>query len=192
MDNKKKHLFDVLWVVAGCGLIAYILLTAGYIQSLDGDNIPQTYSFFVYAIRALKNGELPLWNPTVWGGFSSSGNPITESLYPINWLLCWIFYDRDTGLVSYMMITTNQILHLCVYFVGVYCLSLRLHLRRAAACAASIVSLFSMGSLIGITTWVVFLDSVCLMPLAFYFAIGIIQAQKEKRRSYKTGLALGL
>lgn len=192
MDNKKKHLFDVLWVVAGCGLIAYILLTAGYIQSLDGDNIPQTYSFFVYAIRALKNGELPLWNPTVWGGFSSSGNPITESLYPINWLLCWIFYDRDTGLVSYMMITANQILHLCVYFVGVYCLSLRLHLRRAAACAASIVSLFSMGSLIGITTWVVFLDSVCLMPLAFYFAIGIIQAQKEKRRSYKNGFGLGI
>ncbi len=130
---------DFLICTFGFLIIAALLLTNRWISGFDGDGVPQTYSLFVFAFNALKNGELPLWNPSLWGGLPFYAHPITESCYPINWLLCAIFYDANTGLVSHLMTTWNIILHLTGMFVGVYVLCVRCKLSRFSYAVAALI-----------------------------------------------------
>ena len=69
-----------------------MVLKVNWIFSLDGDTAPQTYALYSLVGQTLHEGEIPLWNPNIWGGISNIGSPITEAFYPINWILCYIFY----------------------------------------------------------------------------------------------------
>lgn len=177
--NKITGLVDFVICTIGFVVISVFILTGRWIQSLDGDMVPQTYSLFVYAFNALKNGELPLWNPALWGGLPFYANPITESFYPINWLLCALFYNANTGLVSYLMIAWNLILHLTGMFVGVYVLCVRFKLSRFSSTVAALISVLNMSMMNGsMLTWVVSLDAICYLPWILYFTVGMIEAKE--------------
>ena len=167
-----------------CGIgfvsIAWIILSGRWIQGLDGDTVPQTYSLFVQAIYSLKNGELPLWGSSLWGGMPWFSNPITQAFYPINWLLGAVFYDTETGLVSYKMIAWNQIIHLTIFYVGIYALCRRFSLSRTASVIAAFISVLNMSMMnAAIMTWLITLGGISYAPLILCCAIGIIDAKNE-------------
>ena len=55
---------------------------------LFGDDIHRYFSFlYEFANRAIRNGELPWWNPYILGGIPFLESPKVALLYPPNWLL---------------------------------------------------------------------------------------------------------
>jgi len=56
-------------------------------DALLWDGVAQVYPWRVLLNRALRSGELPLWNPYQYCGYPIVGNGQSEVFYPPNWLL---------------------------------------------------------------------------------------------------------
>jgi len=184
--EKRKYL-DIVCLGTGLGVIWAVVMTAGMVQTLEGDNCPQTYALFVDVARAVHSGSL--WNPYLWGGFPGIGHSITEACYPINWLLCCIFYDADTALVSYAIIPWNLAIHLGVYFIGMYFLVKELKFSRLNAFSTGMMSTLCC-ALFYYRYWVIYLDGFCWLPLIILFSIRLYEA--EPRHRLPNSLALGV
>lgn len=175
----KELLGDILLIITGVGLIIFTVLTTKSVMTLDRDKVPQTYALFVDAAHALhNNNELSLWLPYLWGGGPNIGNFITEAFYPINWILCNLFYDPNTGLVSYAIIPWNSIIHYSIYFIGLYCLIKRIGFSKLNAFATSIMSTLS-SALFMYREWTVSVNGFCYLPLIILFTV-MLYEEKNK------------
>lgn len=177
-DYAKQILIDFIIIFSAILAITVVMLNTNWIQSLDGDNAPQTYAIYSLVGKALHNGELPLWNPYIWGGISNIGAPITEAFYPINWILCYIFYNVNTGVVSYAIITFNLIFHISLYFCGCYYLLKKIGVKQVWAAMLALLSIccFPFASYF---TWIVYFNGFCWFPLLTLSAIKLIEARDK-------------
>lgn len=176
--NRKGLLEDVLAVIIGIGVIIFTVLLTKSVRTLDGDNCPQTYALFVDVARAIHNKELSLWLPYLWGGVPNIGNFITEAFYPINWILCSLFYDSTTELVSYAIIPWNLIIHCSIYFIGLYSLVKKIGFSRLNAFATSMTSTLCC-AIFFYRVWIVYLDGFCYLPLIILFATMLYDAENK-------------
>lgn len=141
-DNRiQNKVGDVLSILTGVGLCIYIVLTAKWMLGFGGDNA-LAYTACSLVSKAIYNHELPLWNPYICGGLSNIGSPVSQAFYPINWLLSLIFYNADTQMLSYAILPANRIIHLSIYFCGMYLLLRHLKLSSASAFLIGILSTF--------------------------------------------------
>ena len=190
--DSKEYLFDLLFVALGIGLILYIVIRDRFMMGMDGDVAPLTYSLYSHSIFSLMNGELPLWNTTVWMGFPAYCHPMTEALYPVNWLLCFLFYNSGEGFVSYNLMTGNYVFHLLLYLISVYALCRRLRVSREASAFAALTAVISMSFLNSYSfTWNVSFSMICYCPLLLYWCVGVIDAGDAKA-SRKNAIWLGI
>lgn len=109
MVKRKRVLLDIFSIGVGIGCIILVVMKSRLVMTLEGDNCAQTYALFVDVAKALHSGEISLWNPYLWGGFPNAGHSLTQSCYPVNWILCNLFYNPETELVSYaVMVFTGM------------------------------------------------------------------------------------
>lgn len=167
------------WIIVNIICIISIYCVVYYfpfVQSLDGDNAPQTYALYSYAAKAIMNGELPLWNSYVWGGISNINSPITEAFYPINWILGILFYNKNTATVSYAMIPANIFLHMVIYFVGMQLLIIKKQIKKIIAPVLALLSIlsFSFSAYCMVHTWYSYLDEISWYPLIIFVSLNLI------------------
>lgn len=168
------------YIMFGILLIWIVVFTSHYIIGLDGDHVPQTYALFVNVAKAIHDGNRSFWNPYLWGGFPSAGNFITEAYYPVNWLLCSIFYDADTQLVSYAVIPWNLMIHFGIYYVGMFFLIRKIGFSSLNAFLVGISSVCCF-SVFYFRTWVVYLTGFCWIPVIVLLAVSMFEAERHKK-----------
>ena len=56
-----------------------------------GDPNYNTLPLWDLIVNSIKNGEFPFWNRYIYSGFPLFANPQTSILYPILWVLHFIF-----------------------------------------------------------------------------------------------------
>ena len=69
-------------------LFARLLFTDRVLAS--GDILHYFYPYRDYAAAALRAGQIPLWNPYIFGGAPFLANPQAAVLYPLHWPLSWL------------------------------------------------------------------------------------------------------
>lgn len=78
------------------------LWQVGFLQAtMKWDIMDITLPWNYYITECLANGELPLWNPFLNGGFAQMG--INDTWNPITWLIGWLFgYDAAVIQLQYL------------------------------------------------------------------------------------------
>lgn len=86
-----------------------------------------------FAVRSVRDGELPFWNANLCLGLPFAGNPQSALYYPPNWLsLAW----KPLSSLSWLLVA-----HHLFAGMGVYCLSRRSGLTWSAAVLGGVVFL---------------------------------------------------
>lgn len=111
------------------------------------------------------------------------GSPVSQAFYPVNWLLNMIFYDTDTQILSYAILPANRIIHLSIYFCGIYFLQKYLKLSSASAFFVSVLSTFCF-VLISFISWVTFFDGCCWFPFLILANVKMFKSQGKKSLRY--------
>jgi len=174
----EKKFWDILFIAGGIGMVIFVVMTTHMVWTLEGDNCPQTYALFVDVARAVRSGDFSLWNPYLWGGFPNIGNSITQAYYPLNWILCSLFYDPETTLVSYEIIPWNLVFHLSIYYAGMYFLVKRLGFSRLNAFCVGITSTLCC-SMFAYRYWIIYLDGLCWLPLIILTAVVMYEEERK-------------
>ena len=107
----------------------------GYMP-LMGDNFRQYYPWFLTLFRSLHSGSLPLWIAEMGFGYPLLAQGETGSLYPLNWLLIFLF-SPETGFKLFF------VFHHIMAGFGTYLFSRSLKLTRISSVFSGLV--FSYG-----------------------------------------------
>ncbi len=104
-------------------LAAFVLLLFARLLFSDrvlasGDILHYFYPYRDYAAAALRAGQIPLWNPYIFGGAPFLANPQAAVLYPLHWPLSWLPVTKQ--------LYWSAALHAWILAVGGYAL-LRRH-----------------------------------------------------------------
>ena len=179
-------------------------LSGDVYQPADGgDLVSFLYPTYRFAAAALANGELPLWNPTLYGGAPFIADIQAGFLYPPNLLLFLLNPNFDYSWMQWLSIG-----HLWWAGLGVYALCRVLGIRRAAALFAGTAFAFSdpllihLGNLnlIAVLSWLgwviaAFHLSLTRRSLAWAGMAGLLFAiatyAGHAQSSYYIGLAVG-
>ena len=132
------------------------------------------FPLFQYAFLSLKQGVLPQWDPSIYGGVSFLANVQTALFYPLTWLMFLSSWDKE--LLSYDSLQKLQFLQVALAFTLCYLWLSRRHLQTLACVLGAGVFAYSgylctqlqHFGLVGTYAW---------MPLAF---IGIDEAAEGR------------
>ena len=134
------------------------------------------YPLQAYALRTLKEGRLPLWDPSIYGGISFVGNIQAALLYPPNWLL--YLFGAPWSQLPFKMLELFTFVHVWAAFCLCY-LWLRERAEKMAAVMGAGVFAFS-GYMMWETLHTGVLCSLTWIPLSLW---GVDQA--VERRDWK-------
>ncbi len=110
MHFKKEILLDFLFLLV---LLLGSLWQISFLQAtMKWDIMDITLPWNYYITECLANGELPLWNPFLNGGFAQMG--INDTWNPITWLIGW-FFGYDAVVIQYQYLA-----HLFFSGIGFY------------------------------------------------------------------------
>ena len=84
---KKSLYYDFSFLLIYFIVVGIIYMKGNVTGLLDGDSGSGGECLFFGVKNALNNGEIPLWFPWIWGGLTGAGTTITQSLYPVNWII---------------------------------------------------------------------------------------------------------
>jgi hypothetical protein len=154
VNEQRRDLLAVVAIVLAHGAALAVLLIAGasfYYEDFERYHLPLR----VAVVDALREGQLPLWNPYVFLGAPLAANPLAQVFYPPGWPL--LLLEETVGLNALV------VLHLAIGAVGTFLLARGRASRTAALCAALS---FSLGGIaISYTTNPPFLCSLAWLPL---------------------------
>ncbi len=94
-----------------------------------------------FQVDALRDGELPLWNPFDRGGYPFHGDPQTGWLYPPSWIL--VATSLIGGATPYWLISLKIIFHFWLACMGVYFFLRRRGNPKAACYAGGFIFILS-------------------------------------------------
>jgi hypothetical protein len=112
------------------GLLYYPLLFTNRVLA-SGDILLYFYPYRDFAAAALRNGEIPLWNPYIFMGVPFLANPQAAVLYPLHWPLIWLPVTQQ--------IYWSAALHTWLLGFGLYLLLRRAQLTTWASLAGALV-----------------------------------------------------
>ncbi len=101
----------------------------------------QYWGDLTFQIDALRDGELPLWDPYDRAGYPFHLDPQTSVLYPVNW--AFVGAGLVTGSTGFWLINLKQILHFWLACMGMYAFLRRRGLPPPACYAGAFVLLLS-------------------------------------------------
>src|SRR5581483_2898617 len=116
-------------------LIYFYPAVIGKVALAPGDVWISNLGVRVLLGRMLAAGQLPLWNPYIFGGMPLLANVYTGALYPPNWIFA--VFSPAVALNALMISTCHLAL------VGMYLYARRIGLERLSALVAGIVFTFS-------------------------------------------------
>ena len=104
------------------------------------DCLRQYWMDLFLPIDALRDGELPLWNPYSLGGYPFWADPITGFLHPVNWL-CYLL-SGITGSNGAWLMQLKVLINMWVGLCGMHFLCARRERSDLAGALAAIVLVF--------------------------------------------------
>lgn len=194
MQKSDKKYIDFLIIVV-LSVLSYVLLYQGtYIDHLGGDVGDGAYAMLAGISSNLTKGELPLWNPYVWGGMTIVGMPTAQSFYPVTYLLYKICFNESVGMISYSAVVyVSFYIHLVIMVVGFYVLLRIIKFHRVVAFAVASLAAFS-GCGIRLWGWSNLFSSLAYIPWFLGLIILMMNSEEKKKLVYSAlaGIVLGL
>ncbi|HWQ31566.1 MAG TPA: YfhO family protein [Blastocatellia bacterium] len=133
-SSRRARLFAVAALIL-LPLVWFLPAVAGRVSLAPGDVWISNLGVRVLLGRMIAHGQLPLWNPYIFGGMPLLANVYTGAIYPPNWLFA-VFSPAVA--LNALMITT---IHLSL--IGTYLFARRLGMERLPALVSGIVFAFS-------------------------------------------------
>ncbi len=191
--KKRISLADFVFILFVVALSSLLIMKSRYIMQLSGDLADAEYSVFSGISLAISKGELPLWSPYLWAGYSNITYPVSQIFYPITLLLCKLMFDSSTQTLPFMIIPVIQIIHIVIFCVSLYGLLRTVNFKRITCMIMSVLCTFSFATLFGIV-WVHFLSCMAWLPLILMLSILWMKSSSSKSWMYciGTGLAFGM
>ncbi len=170
------------------GIYSRIAITRQYDWIWSPDLVNQVYPWLELQAAAWQSGQLPLWDPHLWGGQPLHGQVQPGAAYPLNWLL-FAMPQRD-GFIRYGFLDWYfVVLHLMAAWFA-YLLARSLGTSRIAGIVSGLV--FSLGGFLGRADWPQMMNSALWAPLVL---MGIFRASASAyplSAAALGGLALGM
>jgi hypothetical protein len=163
------------------GLLYYPLLFTNRVLA-SGDILLYFYPYRDYAAAALRNGEIPLWNPYIFMGVPFLANPQAAVLYPLHWPLIWLPVTQQ--------IYWSAALHTWLLGFGLYLLLRRYQLTTWASLAGALV-LAGCGFYGGLLGHINQMNAAAWLPWAL-LVLGSGSAETEnKKQKTENGKLVG-
>ena len=118
-------------------LVWFYPAVAGRVALVQGDGWPQHLGVKILTGRMLAAGQLPLWNPYVFGGMPLLADVYPGAFYPLNWIFAVL--PPKAAINTVVIVTFYQAL------VGAYLFARAVGQRRVAALITGMV--FSFGGM---------------------------------------------
>lgn len=144
-ERRKKVLVWTGIVVGYAAVIALMYWRAWRGKMANFDCTAEYWPDIEFQLGALRNGELPLWNPYSLGGYSFAGDVQAGTFSPLNWV-CWLI-GGITGPTPWL-IQIKIWLGLWVALIGVHLLVYRRTKLHAPAAIAALIYVFGAPLLI--------------------------------------------
>lgn len=169
--------------------IFYLFMPAFRVTDSDFGEVPLT--LYHYAFSSLNQGEIPLWNPRLWGGIPSLGQTTFQAIYPINLLLFLFIKNWSYG----AFFVLDYIFHISILCIGLYFLQ-RLHdITIPASFISALIVVFSYEMLWQNSVWVYLFTGFAWLPLIVDFII-LFERNENLKKAWIyvlcAGFALGL
>ena len=107
--------------LATVGFFWRLLFTPVWMPADGGDLLSFLFPLYRFAAQSLKGGELPLWNPYLYGGAPFAADIQTGLFYPINLLLFFLVPEitfRTLELISVLhFFLAGAFMYLCLRFI---------------------------------------------------------------------------
>lgn len=108
-------------------LVALALATMGFFWRLfftanvwmpagGGDLVSFLYPLYAFAARSLRAGDIPLWNPYLYGGAPFAADNQSALFYPINLLLFFLHPNLDYRTMELLAVAHFYLAGVCAYF----------------------------------------------------------------------------
>ncbi|MCE7982334.1 MAG: hypothetical protein DYG89_14155 [Caldilinea sp. CFX5] len=163
------------------GLLYYPLLFTNRVLA-SGDILLYFYPYRDYAAAALRNGEIPLWNPYIFMGAPFLANPQAAVLYPLHWPLIWLPVTQQ--------IYWSAAIHTWLLGFGLYLLLRRFQLTAWGSLAGGLV-LAGCGFYGGLLGHINQMNAAAWLPWALLIlGIGAFETENEKPKT-KNGKGAG-
>jgi len=128
------HIVTVVGVSVFLCLVAFWPFITGKTLSA-GDNFSLMVPGKLYTAQSLWSGQLPLWNPYLFGGISWIGDINQSIFYPSTALFVFLHAAEALNVVV--------VFHVLVAFIGTYLLALKITRHSGASLVAAVVFAFS-------------------------------------------------
>jgi len=119
----------ILLALFVCAIFYRLLFTNQVLAS--GDILYYFYPYRDYAMQALREGRIPLWNPYSFLGVPFLANPQAAVLYPLHWPLSWLSVTKH--------IYWSAALHAWILGMGGYALMRQWRVGFWAGCTTAFV-----------------------------------------------------
>lgn len=174
----KKRVNDYIFValMVLCTVAFYFLCP--WIQSLSGDSGNGHYAIWATNAKILHDGDFPLWNPYLWGGYSDVGH-IHSIFYPILILLEYICWDATTGMLSYVIFPLYVAIHCFIAALGIYCIGRMNGKSSLVSFVVAMLSTYS-GCFVFGKTWAYIFVGYCWIVWLLLFLLKYIETRRKK------------
>ena len=128
--------------LATLGFFWRLLFTPGvWMPVAGGDLVSFLYPLYSFIARSVKAGDVPLWNPYLYGGAPFAGDNQSGLFYPVNWLFFWLQPRLNYRAMELLAVAHFYLAGACAY-LGLRFIERR-PLRRWAALAGAATFMFS-------------------------------------------------
>ena len=136
------------------------------------DGFGLIYPNYYYISESLQNGELPIWNPYIFGGTPQIINPGIGLFYPFNLLFCMLPWSGE-GL-PYYALDYLIILHIFICGISMYCFGKSRGLSRFSAFGMALFYMFSSNIMAHIG-WIYTVMAFAWLPFVLLYLLRITE-----------------
>jgi len=164
------------------------LLTKQYTWMDHPDMAYQVLPWYQLEAVSWHRGELPLWDPHVWGGQPLVGQLQPGAAYPPNWLL-FLLPLRNGHIQQVWLHLYFIVAHL---FAALACYWLCRDLGRTVSASILAGSAFALGGVVGSIGWPQMLNGAIWIPLVLLFYFRSVRGEHSLVSAALAGTFLGI
>lgn len=164
------------------------LLTKQYTWMDHPDMAYQVLPWYQFEAVSWHRGELPLWDPHVWGGQPLPGQLQPGAAYPPNWLL--FLMPLRNGRIQQVWLHLYFIL--THFLAALFCYWLCRDLGRTVSASIFAGCAFALGGVVGSIGWPQMLNGAIWIPLVLLFYLRSVRGERTLSSAAFAGTLLGI
>ncbi len=137
---------------------------------------------------AFHRGQLPLWDPYLWGGQSLIGQAQPGTAYPLNWILYALPLEDGYIRLSFF----NWYYALIHFLAALFCYWLCRDLERSRIASIIAGTAFGLAGAVGTTDWPQIVNGMIWAPLVLLFLLRAISGRRPLLSAALSGFFLGI